>query len=340
VRERRARDDVADRRDPLGRAHVLADVDQAVGADGDPGLRQPQLVGVGHAADRDDHALGLDAVLAAGAFHHERAVLEALRGRLEAQVDVQRAQAVDHRRGERLVDGRQHAVERLDHRHAGAELGQRGPQLEADVAGAHDGNAVRDRGHRQRAGRVQHALAVEGQAGKRDGARAGGDDRVLELEEGDAVLGRAHGDAVGAVEARLAVDHAHLARLEQPADALREAGAQLAAPGLEALERDAHAVGAQPGVAQVARALRRVGQLDERLAGDAADLQAHAAQAGGARALDERHPAAELGGADGGGVAARPSAEDEQVDGVGELADDHQRRSSKSRTGSSRSFAS
>ena len=60
----------------------------------------------------------------------------------------------------------------------------------------------------------------------------------------------------------------------------------------------------------------------------------------GARALDERHLAAELGRADGGGVAAGPSAEDEQVDGVGELADDHQRRSSKSSTGSSSSFCS
>ena len=92
-----------------------------------------------------------------------------------------------------------------------------------------------------------------------------------------------------------------------------------------------------PARAQVARALGRVGQLDERLAGDAADLEADPAQAGGAGALDERHLAPELGGADGGGVAAGASAEDEQVDGVGELADDHQLRSSKSRMGSSSS---
>ena len=134
---------------------------------------------------------------------------------------------------------------------------------------------------------------------------------MLELEEDHAVLGRAHRDAVGAVEARLAVHDADLAGIEQPADAPREAGAQLAAPGLEALERDGHAIDREPGRVQIARTLRRVGQLDERLAGDAADLEADPAQAGGAPALDERHPAAELGGADGGGVAAGPSAEDE-----------------------------
>src|SRR5512133_3930448 len=161
---------------------------------------------------------------------------------------------------------------------------------------------------------------------------------MLELEEGHAVLGRAHRDAVGAVEARLAVHDAHVAGLEQPADAPRETSAQLAPPRLEAFERDGHAVDAEPRGVQVARALRRVGQLDERLAGDAADLQADPAETAGAGALDERHLAAELGAADGGGVAAGASAEDEQVDGVGELADDHQPRSSKSRMGSSSSI--
>ena len=49
--------------------------------------------------------------------------------------------------------------------------------------------------------------------------------------------------------------------------------------------------------------------------------------------------APELRGADRGDVAAGPPAEDEQVDRLGELADDHQRRSSSSSTGSSSSAA-
>ena len=57
---------------------------EAVGADGDAGLRQAEVVGVGDAADGDDHALGLDALLAVGARDHERAVLQALRGRARA----------------------------------------------------------------------------------------------------------------------------------------------------------------------------------------------------------------------------------------------------------------
>ena len=92
----------------------------------DAGLGQAQLVGVGDAADGDDHALGLDAVLAVRARDHERAVLEALRGRLRSRRSTPSAR---RRRAtgavSDCVDGRQDAVERLDHGHARAELGQR-----------------------------------------------------------------------------------------------------------------------------------------------------------------------------------------------------------------------
>ena len=66
-------------------------------------------------------------------------------------------------------------------------------------------------------------------------------------------------------------------------------------------------------------------------------MQAGAAEAGRPEALDERDGPPELRGADRGDVAARAAAEHEQVGGLGELADDHQRRSSRSSTGSSRS---
>ena len=143
---------------------------EAVGPAGDAGLREAELVGVGDPAGGHDHALGLDAVLAVGAGDDECAALQALRGGLEAQVDPPRAQAPQHRCGERLLDGRQDAVERLDDGDAGAELGQRGAELEPDVAGAHDRDALGDGGQGQGAGRVQHPLAVEGQPRQGDGA--------------------------------------------------------------------------------------------------------------------------------------------------------------------------
>ena len=68
-----------------------------------------------------------------------------------------------------------------------------------------------------------------------------------------------------------------------------------------------------------------IGGLDQSLARDAADAQAHPADPGGALAVDQRHGAAELGRAQGRHVAARAGAGDDEVGGFGNLADDHQR---------------
>jgi hypothetical protein len=152
-----------------------------------PASASPRLVGVRVPADGDDDALGLDAALPVRPLDDERAVVQALGGRAQPQVDAERPQAPEHGRGQRLLDGGQDAVEGLDHRHARAELGHRRPELEPDVAGADDSDAGGDSGQRQCAGGVQDALAVERQSGQRHGPRPGGDDRVLELEEDDAV---------------------------------------------------------------------------------------------------------------------------------------------------------
>ena len=101
----------------------------------------------------------------------------------------------------------------------GAQLRQRHAELEPDVAAADDGHVAGTAVERERGGRVQHALAVEGQGRQGDRPRARGHDRVRELEEDDAVLGRADRRAIGAVEARVAVQHAHAAARQQRADA-------------------------------------------------------------------------------------------------------------------------
>ncbi len=59
----------------------------------------------------------------------------------------------------------------------------------------------------------------------------------------------------------------------------------------------------------------RLGQMEQRLRRNAADVEAHAAER--RVALDQRHALAEIGGAERGGVAAGAGAEDEDVGVVG-----------------------
>ena len=83
--------------------------------------------------------------------------------------------------------------QRLDDRDLRAELRVERADLEADVAAADDQKALRHRAKRQRAGRVDDAVAVELEAGDLDRPRAGGDDDVVGLDASSLAvrLGRA-----------------------------------------------------------------------------------------------------------------------------------------------------
>ena len=215
----------------------VAHRDEAVGADRHAGGVEPEVVRVRHAADRDHHALSRDGVLAVGVAHHELPVLEPLGG---AWPGAGRRRAPRSRRttgaasdGSTVGSTRSSASTTRDLR---AELGEGGPELEADVPGADDGHARGDLGEGQRSGRVEHALAVEGQVGQLDRPRAGGHDRLLELEEERLAARGANGGAVGSVEASAAVDYGHVAGGQQLPDRAGEAEAEALTPGLEALE--------------------------------------------------------------------------------------------------------
>ena len=101
--------------------------------------------------------------LAAG--EPQRVALEPLRGGAGAHLDAERLEAARDRAHEHRVEVGEDPVLRLDQRHARAELGQRGAELDADVARADHRDRLGQRLERERLGRAEHALAVERQRG-------------------------------------------------------------------------------------------------------------------------------------------------------------------------------
>ena len=120
--------------------------------------------------------------------------------------------------------------------------------------------------------------------------------------------------------ARLAVDdrsraqkRAHLRLLEQRADAAGEPGDDRILPAdrlgeIELGRPDREADRVQR--LRVAKPMRRVGGVDQRLRGDAADVEASSPEPVG---LDQDRVEAELAGADRRDIAAGPAADDENL---------------------------
>jgi hypothetical protein len=92
--------------------------------------------------------------------------------------------------GQLGVGAGEDAGQGLHHGHLAAQLGVEGADLHADVAGPDHHQALGDLAEGQRAGRVHHPVAVEGEAGDLHRARAGGDDDGAGLDgEGLAGVG-------------------------------------------------------------------------------------------------------------------------------------------------------
>jgi hypothetical protein len=85
------------------------------------------------------------------------------------------------------VEAAEHVVQRLHDGHLGAELGQRGAQLDADVAAADHRHRGGDLLQVERAGGVEHPVAVGRQLRQRDRPRPGRQDGVVEAEVADLV---------------------------------------------------------------------------------------------------------------------------------------------------------
>ena len=122
---------------------------------------------------------------------------------------------------------------------------------------------------------------------------------------------RRDGDDIGRGELALAGDHRHLALARQRGQAAGQALDDALFPAAQLVEIDARRGERQAVSAERRRLVDHLGRVQQRLGGDAADIEAYAAQR--RAAVDEHDLLAEIGRAEGGGVAAGTRAEHDDV---------------------------
>src|SRR5215218_452726 len=331
VRERRAQDQVADRVDALrGGAQRAVDRDQAAVVELDAGLVEPERLDVGPAPGGDDEVVRLALLVAVGERDLVVVRLHVLDQRPRVDRHVLLGELAAGGLGDVGVLGREHAVERLEEQHVGAEPAERGRDLRARRAGADDGERLRQLLQRPRLLGADHA-AAELRAGDRLGHRAGREhDRLARLDlravDGYLALARERGGPLDVLD---------LVLLEQARDAARERLDDLL-PALEDLaEVDGAVRDLDPVVVGLVDLRQHVGDAQEGLGGDAGVVEAAAADG---VLLDHGGAHSELGGADGGDVAARTRADDDAVVGAfRHLAVEPSTRTQKRRTRASAS---
>ena len=159
-------------------------------------------------------------------------------------------------------------------------------------------------------------MGVGVEAGERAGTGAGGEDDVPGGELGGGAVAL-DGDAVGTVQAAVAVVDAYLVLLEKMADAIGELAGDGARALDDLLQVETDVVGGEAELVEMMQQVIDLGRTEQRLGGDAAPVEADAAEM---FAFDHGRRHAELGGADGGDVAARAAADDDDVETVLALA--------------------
>ena len=194
----------------------------------------------------------------------------------------------------------------LDDGHLGAEGGVQGSELDADDAAADDREAGRDLGQREDARGVDQRRVVLG-AGQRGHSRHGtrGDDDVV------GGVGRAlDGHATGGIEVAAAVDDGHAGLTLGRGNSGDQALDDLILPGLHLLPVDGHALRIHAELAGFLGVQVVLRAVEQGLGGDAAHVQAGAAQV---LLLDEGNLLARVSEALSGQVAAGARTEDDDV---------------------------
>ena len=151
---------------------------------------------------------------------------------------------------------------------------------------------------------------VPGQAGEGDGARAHGDDRVLELHP-RARPGAVDAQLVRALEAAGAGQHLQLAALRQPGEPVGELAHHGVPARPQACEVELRCAELDAGRGELAGFADDLGHVEQRLRGDAADVETDPPEH--REALHQHHALAEVGGAKRCGVAPGARAEHEDV---------------------------
>ena len=170
---------------------------------------EAEILAVRPPADGHEHAVvvfSADVVLlvAEGDFH--AVVLQVHRIDLGIEHD-RREFAVQpplEHRHQITVHTRQQSRHHLDDGHLAAQRGVDRTELQPDIATADDQQSARYVRQRQGAGRVDDARVVLGCARERDGARTGGEDRLLEGQCQVGTVDARHGERVGIGQLRRA----------------------------------------------------------------------------------------------------------------------------------------
>src|SRR4051812_43456908 len=308
VRERRAGDEIADRIDAVAaRLQRAVDLDEAVVLALDAGVVQPEALDVGAAPGRDDEPVDLGALATVGELHARVARLDVLDRGAGDDLDALLLEAALGDLGDLGVLARQHAVDHLQEVDLGAEAHVGRGDLGPGRAGADDRQRARHLLERPRLLGADDAPA-EVRAGDALRHRPGREDHALRR----LVLVVADADVAVAGESAGALEHLDLVLLEQPCHAARQGLDDLRAALHDGGVVDLRVAHLQAEVAGVADLLQHVGGAQDRLGRDARVVEAAAADP---VLLHDRDLHPELGGADGGNVAAPARADDDAVEG-------------------------
>ncbi len=287
-----------------------------------PGLVRRNLLAVGRAADRHQHqVVGLRSLGRVGAFEGRvDRVLARLDGdRLGRGHDAIEARLVDlfpdaH---QVAVRARHQAVHHLDHVQARAERRVDGAHFQADDAAADDQHALGHRAQFQRRSGIEDARILRNERQPRH-LRTDGDDRLPEahhLFRARLVLALALGlldlDVERVEELADAAHDVDLAALRHAGEPAGELADDLVLPAAQLVEVDLRLAEVDAVLGQHLRFVHHRRHVQQRLGRNAADVQAHAAER--RVALDQHDLHAEVGGAEGGAVAAGAGAEHQHV---------------------------
>lgn len=318
VGEHGSGDDIADGVDAgdVG-LEVLVDRDASFFVGFESGFFEPESFGEGLAADGNENFIGFD--LDGFAFFvfgleigFSGVLFEA--GYFCAEVEVKILffeEALGHL-GDVFVEGGGDDGEEFDDVDLCAEAGPDGAEFEANGSGADDdeplGNCIEGDG----LGAADDGFTIEGQEGELNRHGAGREYDVLGFEEGfSGVSGDA--DFALAFEHTESLQDGYLVGLHELGDATAELadGAFFAGHEFADIDGEVGQVDAVIGGTMTGK-VKHLGGVEECLAGNAADVEASAAE--GFVFFDEGGFEAELGSANGGDVTAGAGAEDDEIE--------------------------
>ena len=315
VREHHAARDVANGVDGwVAGLLLVVDDEEALFVELGLGVFEAEVVAVRRAAHGDEDAvvefflllafvLGDDFDLLPGGGHFQDLRLHADLGEILLRVS-------HHGPGEVGVGPEENVIQRLDDGDFAAECGIDGAEFHADVAAADDEQRLGNLLHLQCLGGGHDARVAEVKGLRQRGLGADGDDGVV---VGDELLASVGLDAqgVGTLEVAAPVDDRDAALRRELRDAAGELRDDGVLPRAELVQLDLWCAERDAAMGGLLRRADGVGRVEERLRGDAAAVEAHAAELG--VAFEENHFLAEVRGVKGGGVSAGAGAHDDEV---------------------------